>query len=171
MRVARSYSRIVKLWVARHGFAGDVRRDPTEERNRSLTKEGRATVEAVAKGMRVAGEIPVLILASPYARTLETADIFGKVLDVRVDVLDELAPNFPIADTIARLAEDSEMHRLMIVGHVDNTTPAMEQLGSDDEWPNLLKSEVRRVKIDRKTGEWKLRWQLLPSDVAMPDRA
>lgn len=151
----------------RHGFAGEKERDPAKERERSLTPEGRSTVLAIAKEMESAGEVPEHIFASPYARTTETADIVGKVFGLRVDIIDHFSPNRPCLHGLEEVVECDELKRVLVVGHEDNLDPMMQELG--DDWDDLVMGEVRRVKMDRKSYEWKLRWALKPSDVGRKD--
>lgn len=154
----------------RHGYAGDPAADPKRERERPLLPEGRATVTAIAKAMLSADEIPNVIFTSPFARTTQTADIVGKLLQVQVNVVDDLAPNRPLEDRLLELMSHGAISRLMVVGHVDNTTPAFENFGGDTKWKDLWMGEVRRLKIDRKSGEWSLKWCVKPSDLGLKDR-
>ena len=59
--------------------------------------------------------------------------------------------------------------RRHLVGHVDNTTPAMKNLGGNEKWDPLVMGEVRRVEMDRDSGEWKLNWGIKPSDLGLKD--
>jgi len=142
--------------------------------NRPLLPEGVATATAIAKAMLAAGELPICIFCSNYARAVQTASIYGRVLDVNVASLGDLAPIRPLAPAISNLVQtkDSErLRRVMLVGHVDNTTPAMNDLGGDVKWAKLVMGEVRRVEIDRDDLGWELRWSLKPSDIGRPDHA
>lgn len=159
----------MKLWVARHAYAGDPSTDPKKERERELLPEGKATALAIARTMAALAEIPKVIFCSPFARAIMTADIFGKELGIQVNVIGDLAPMRPIEDAILGLAAKGETKRIMVVGHVDNTTPAMENLGGDQKWKDLVMAEVRRVKFSRNDGSWKLRWAIKPSDVGRKD--
>lgn len=159
----------MRLYVARHAFAGAFSTDPKKERERPLTPEGVAMAKAVAAAMLDADEIPSVIFASPFMRTTQTADIYGKTLGIQVNAIDDLAPNRPLEDRILELMTHKEVKGFMILGHVDNTTPAFNNFGGDDDWDDLVMAEVRRVKIDRKTGAWKLRWSIKPSELGLKD--
>lgn len=159
----------MKLWVARHGYAGDfIPYDTKAERNRPLRPEGRKMVQAIAAAMADADECPKVIFASPFERTKQTADIIGSFLMVQVNIVDDLAPNRPLEERLLEFMGHKEQKRIMIVGHVDNTTPAFNNLGSG-KWEPLVMGEVRRLKIDRKTGDWKLKWGVKPSDLGLED--
>lgn len=171
----------MKLYVMRHGPAGPADDDPKVERERPLLPKGRKLVQTVADAMADAGEVPNVGFASPLARATQTADIIGAALGFQVNAIDDLAPNRPLEDRILEMMSHGEVKRMLIVGHVDNTSPAFSNLGgdmgkcardsdkSDGDWPDLVKGEVRRLRIDRKTGKWKCRWRLLPSDLGFPD--
>lgn len=161
----------MKLYIARHGYAGDSSTDPKQERERQLTAEGKATVLAVANAMSDVGEVPNIIFCSPLARANMTADIFGRVLGSSVNVIGDLAPMRNIDAAILNLMSYAKAKRVMIVGHVDNTTPAMTGFDGDSKWKDLVMAEVRRVQIDRDSGDWKFRWGIKPSDVGRKDRA
>lgn len=160
----------MKLYVMRHGYAGKPESDPAAERDRPLLAEGRATVLAIAKEMSNQDEIPNVIFCSPFARTVQTADIVGKALGIQVNVIGDLAPMRPLEETVATLVGYDKLKRVLLVGHVDNTTPSMNELGGDTKWDDLVMGEVRRVKIDRKDATWKLKWALKPSDLGLKDR-
>jgi len=185
---------MMKMWVQRHCYAGSPVPDPAKERSRPLLPEGIATAKAVAQGMIDAKEIPNIIFASPLVRAQQTADIIGKTLTqalmagkvpdkamgkmlrngdgpprVQVNTIDDLSPNRPLEDRILELMSHNDVKRIMIVGHVDNTTPAFSGM-SDNKWDDLVMGEVRRLNIDRKSGDWKIKWCLKPSDVGMKDR-
>jgi len=118
-----------------------------------------------------ADEVPRVIFCSPYTRALQTADIYGKYFGIRVTPMDDLAPDRPLANRILELmSNDDVIKRIMLVAHVDNTTPSMNKLGGDVKWEDLFMGEVRRVKIDRKTGEWRLKWGVKPSDLGFPNK-
>lgn len=165
----------MKLYVGRHAFAGSPSLDPQKERERPLQPEGVAMARAIAKAMVAAQEIPNVIFCSPYTRTTQTADIYGKTFGlasgngVRVNVVGDLSPDRPLEPQLLNLMSKGELTRVMVVCHMDNTTPGMNNLGGDQKWRDLVMGEVRRVKIDRKSGAWKLKWGVKPSDLGLKD--
>ena len=168
-----------KLWIARHCFAGSPSADPKTERERSLTAEGRATAKAIAQAMIKAGEIPYVVFCSPFARTVQTADIIVKTINdagamlsknaLQVNAIGDLSPMRPIENGILNLLSKGEIKRVLLVCHKDNTTPAMNNFGGDSKWKDLTMGEVRRVNMQRKDGSWKLRWCIKPSDLGLAD--
>lgn len=162
----------MKLYIMRHGYAGDAENDPKAERERPLLPEGKATVLAMARAMDVCGETPSAVFSSPFTRTTQTADIVAKYFGIQNNPLGDLAPIRPLVPSIEELVGYGKLKRILLVGHVDNTTPAMRNLDGDPnyKWEDLVMAEVRRVRIDRKTLEWRLRWGLKPSDIGLKDR-
>ena len=159
----------MKIFVGRHAYAGDPSDDPKKERERPLTPEGVKMAKAIAQTVLDGGDVPSAIFSSPFARAVQTADIYGKCWGVQVNVVGTFAPMRPLEDEIMNMISSDKLKRIMIVAHVDNTTPAMRTFGGDVKWKPLVMAEVRRMKIDRDSGEWKLRWSLKPSDVGMKD--
>lgn len=159
----------MKLWIGRHAFAGRYSTDPKTERERPLQAEGIKIAKAIGDAMVAADEVPSVIFASPFTRATQTADIYGKAFGAGVSVMDDLSPDRPLEDRILELMAHGQVKRLMIVGHVDNLPDAMNNLGGDVNFDDLVMAEVRRVRIDRKDGGWKLRWGLKPSDLGMTD--
>lgn len=159
----------MRLWWLRHGYAGDPSTDPKTERERPLWPEGKAMALAIAKAMLKAGETPSVIFCSPFTRAIMTADIVGKAHGIQVNVIGDLAPMRPLEDGIIGLIANDNVKRIMLVGHVDNTTPGMRNLGGDVKWKDLVMAEVRRVKISRDDGSWKMRWALRPSNLGLKD--
>jgi phosphohistidine phosphatase SixA len=157
----------VKVWLARHGEAGDYLKDPKAERERPLTPEGRKIVAAIARAMKDAGEEPRTILTSEYARAYETADIIGKAFGCPVDIVSSVAPHMPLAHALEVLAEEDEQRRVMIVAHSDNINPWVERVTGDED--DFAKGEVRRYRVDRADGSAKERWRCCPSDVGFKD--
>ena len=161
------------LWIGRHCYAGDQSQDPETERSRPLTPEGVRMAKAIANAMLDAGEIPNTIFCSPLIRAQMTADIYGRILGVsNVLNLGDLGPWRPLTPSLTNLVSvkgAERMRRLMLVGHVDNTTPAMQDLATKEKWKPLVMGEMRRVEIDRDSLEWSLQWGIKPSDLGLKD--
>lgn len=163
----------MQLWIGRHAHAGSPSDDPKTERERPLTPEGVRMAKALASAMLDAGEVPKTIFCSPFVRAQQTADIYGRALGVsQVVNLGDLAPWRPLTPTLASLigVKGAErMKRLMIVGHVDNVSPCMQDLATDEKWKPSVMGEVRRVEIDRDSLEWSIKWCIRPSDIGLKD--
>ena len=159
----------MRLFVGRHGFAGDPSPDPKKEAERPLKQEGRDAVAAVAAAMLKLGDLPKCIFCSNYQRAQETAYIYGKAFGVNVAVIGDLAPIRPLTDGLFSLMGSKEkIGRVMLVGHRDNTEPLFNDLDGP-KFGKIMMGEVKRLTIDRKTGAFDLKWCIKPSDVGFPD--
>ena len=69
----------MRLYLLRHGIAETSARSGRDA-DRVLTEEGREKVRNVVRRARAAGMWPTVILSSPLARALETAQIAARVL-------------------------------------------------------------------------------------------
>jgi len=98
------------LLLVRHGLAGKA--DPSlwpDDDLRPLTAKGRKAFKAAAKGLKRAGPLPSLILASPALRTRETAALLAKALGLGARALKraiERQLTAPIAIRLASLTPD-----------------------------------------------------------------
>ncbi len=76
----------MRLYLFRHGIAEASARSGRDA-DRTLTEEGREKVRRVVRRAREGGMWPTLIMASPFARALETAQIAAKTLGHEDDIL------------------------------------------------------------------------------------
>lgn len=159
----------MKLWMMRHGYAGQTNPDPKAERGRPLVPVGRQQVKAIALEMQRQKELPAVIYSSAFQRAVDTADIIGATLSTSVMILDGLGPNMTLTWLIRRLTRDDRFKRVMLVGHHDNFEPAIEDLGGGKASDLFVTAEVRRFRLDRDTTTLEERWRLLPSDVGQPN--
>ena len=108
----------MKLYLIRHAAAversGEVAEEP-----RYLTMPGRQSFRLTAKRMAKKGEMPDVIVTSPLARALQTAQILSEALVFQgvVAVSPELAPGFDQEKLRRILASFKGIHGLAVVGH------------------------------------------------------
>ena len=124
------------LLLIRHANAGD--RDPErwpDDRDRPLTDKGRKTQRDVSRFLLKRDFVPTLVLASPWSRAAETAEILVRELNLS-------EPPVP-CDALARLGEHigepGPDAIVALVGH----SPWMEDLAS-----LLLTGKAEGVRID-----------------------
>lgn len=172
----------MKIWIMRHGDAGEDAADPEEERDRPLSAEGIEQVSAVARALAAKDVRPKVVVASDYARTAETADLVGKILGVKVALTSALAPHLPARPVLEDLLADENSKRVLVVGHHDNLVPGLSEMGGDfspvegaddvydgdDDCPELAKGECVRLKFDRGSGTWTAVDRVRPDDVGAP---
>lgn len=109
------------LYILRHGIA--VERSASRFRkdyDRPLSREGKAKLQRITKAFRKLDLSIGLILASPYLRARQTAEIVAHALDLedKLQFLDQLgAESNPreLVEELTRVAGAPE--RLLLVGH------------------------------------------------------
>lgn len=105
--------------VIRHGSAEDGAVSGLDK-DRSLTAEGRAAMDEVARGLAVTAPAPTVILSSPFTRARETAQVVSQAFGgAAVESLDTLASGASAADILAALAHRCERPggAFAVVGH------------------------------------------------------
>lgn len=71
----------MNLYLVRHGIAvSHYSAGYEEDSQRPLTDKGRAKMRDIARGLKVLGVHPALIMSSPYVRARQTAEILKEVL-------------------------------------------------------------------------------------------
>jgi phosphohistidine phosphatase len=142
------------LYVLRHAIAVD-REDASvpRDRERPLTAKGIAKLRKVIRGMKGLGLSFDLILASPYVRALETAELVADELgsEAKVERTPHLAPDGNPRTLIDLIASRcGERSRILVVGH----EPYLSQLISV-----LLVGDGRTAITLKKAGLCKLAMQ------------
>lgn len=115
----------MKILFFRHGIAHDQSPDGSDA-GRTLTDEGVKKTTEAAHGLAAITDPPDVILTSPKARAMQTANIVGKVFNrkpVTADVLAEQAIE-PILKMLATREEDT----VMLVGHEPTFSALIETL-------------------------------------------
>jgi phosphohistidine phosphatase len=117
------------LLLIRHAHAGE--RDPDrwpDDRDRPLTDKGRKVQRKVSRALGKLDLVPTMVLASPWVRAAETADILVRELGLASPAI----PCEPLAASpdFSRLADDigepGSGAVVALVGH----SPWMEELAS-----------------------------------------
>jgi phosphohistidine phosphatase len=109
----RLYYDHVKLYLVQHGQAEAEDADP----KRPLTEQGVEDVGRVADyALERLGVRPAQVLHSGKLRARQTAEIWGRRLNVEVEQADALAPNDDPKGWVEQL--DTETDDLMLVGHL-----------------------------------------------------
>ena len=103
----------MRLWVLRHGQAEP---QAAADAQRRLTEEGRREVRLMAQ--RLVGEPLDIILASPYVRAQQTAELVREHLQMRraIVTVDWATPDDDPLAALDHLAERSEA-RVLLVSH------------------------------------------------------
>lgn len=107
----------MELYFLRHGIAANLGPAGTGDAGRPLTEDGVIKMAEEARGMRLLGMQLDVLLASPFMRARQTAEIVGKELGVAVQIADALRPGCDVARLRALLGEHQGAKRVMVVGH------------------------------------------------------
>lgn len=131
----------MKLLLIRHADAGE--RDPDrwpDDRDRPITSKGERRHEKMAKRLRKFGLKPVLLLASPWKRAWQTAEITREVLECPAPVAAEALAAAPALTRIANaVGTRSDGDVVALVGH----DPWMSELAG-----RLLTGQPHGLNID-----------------------
>src|SRR6266850_7897268 len=77
-KLKRKKERSMRLWLARHGYAGTRLSDDKLDKPRRLASEGINATDAIAEYLsKVENKLPKKVFASDYARAAETGQIFA----------------------------------------------------------------------------------------------
>ncbi|MCS6830913.1 MAG: phosphohistidine phosphatase SixA [Armatimonadota bacterium] len=113
----------MNLYLVRHAIA--VPHDAPgyeEDSQRPLTDRGRAKMRDIARGLKVLGVCPNLILTSPYVRARQTAEILKDVLNITQPLVftENLLPLAHPDHLWEELQAYAEVDSVALVGHEPN---------------------------------------------------
>jgi phosphohistidine phosphatase len=118
----------MRLYILRHGRAGDRETWQGDDRLRPLTEDGKERTVAAARGLAALGVRPDVILTSPYTRAAQTAELTARTLtgagsdadhEQAGEVTEEsaLESGATLERVAPALAERADMRDVMLVGH------------------------------------------------------
>ncbi len=148
--------------IMRHGPAEEESSSGRDE-DRELTKKGRERVKAVAEALVDADEAPGVIVTSPLARALQTAEIVAKAAKVPVEINSGLKPDCPPRKVLE--ASKFGARGEMIVGHEPSLSALVDELLEQCkvDWPGRFSMEKAMVVgFGQKEGKLRLRYVLEP---------
>ena len=135
----------MELYLIRHGIAQE-RDFAIKDNDRTLTKVGQDKTKEVAKRLYNFGLRFDLILTSPLARSLQTAEIFTQMqLSSQLQVSPDLSPNGNIHSWLNSLQQQNypSTSKLALIGH-------QPDLGA---WASMLVwGEAKEALILKKAG-------------------
>ncbi len=117
------------LYFLRHGQAGRYG-GAADDDARQLTEDGIAALRAAAPLWRRLNLRPALVISSPLARAVRTAELFldGIGLAGSVTVDDRLRPGASWGDLARAMAAHPEARRVLFVGHEPDLSSAISLL-------------------------------------------
>jgi phosphohistidine phosphatase len=125
----------MNLFFLRHGKAFPRSAKWRPDSKRPLTREGEKRVMEAARGLQALGVSFDLILTSPYARALRTAEIVARVYGARkLFETNRLVPEAPLKDIIDEINGNfSSFETVVLVGHEPFLSKLISTLLSGDD--------------------------------------
>ena len=114
------------LYFLRHGKAGSPR--PKDDDRRELTDRGKSALRAAAPLWQRLHLRPDVVLSSPLARAVQTAEIFCEALGGEPIVDDLLRPGASWGQLARAMAQHPDARRVMFVGHEPDLSSAIVEL-------------------------------------------
>lgn len=156
------------LHLLRHAHAGDWSTWVGPDAARPLTDKGRAQSERLGRLLSDAGFVPEVIITSPKARALETAEIVGHAVGVSVVSDTRLAGPLDVTTTRAILTDHGATSTPLLVGHEPDLSGLLLELCGGPDIPVRKGTFVRIEAGDPlRSGGGILRW-LVPPDLLKP---
>lgn len=114
------------LYFVRHGKAGSPR--ASNDDARELTDTGRAALRSAAPLWRRLNLRPDVVLSSPLARALQTAELVCDAVGGSPTVDDRLRPGASWGDMARAMAAHPDARHVMFVGHEPDLSSAVTHL-------------------------------------------
>ncbi len=155
----------MEIYFVRHGAAVDQKEWKGSDHERPLTDKGTREMARAAQGIATLGIRPDRIIASPYVRARQTADIIAKELGL-IDNLatdERLSPGFGIKALAALLEESPKSGSFMLVGHEPDFSAVVGRLIGGGR-VECRKGSLARVRLDDPTAGGGILVCLLPPE-------
>jgi broad specificity phosphatase PhoE len=131
------------IYFVRHGETVLNAQNIRQGADGALTESGRAQALSTAKRFPKERGRPEVIIASPFERTKETAEIIGRELSMPVEYSDLLVERRNPSEVIGKWAEDPEVKRIM--DHIDKSYHEDDLRVSDEENFADLKERAKNL--------------------------
>jgi phosphohistidine phosphatase len=156
----------MELYILRHGIAEESSASGRDE-DRQLTAEGRRKLREVLRTAARAGLQPSLILSSPYARAMQTAQAAADLLGYEGEILKAaaLVPEARSDDVWQEIRTHREERQVLLASHNPLCAGlAAYLLGSPQLYVDFKKGAILRVDLDQfgSAPRGVLRWMLVP---------
>lgn len=158
----------MRLYFLRHGIAEERRQDQPDE-TRQLTDEGRDEMRGVARGMAALDLKIGVILTSPLARALQTAEIAAHELRLQKRLRPEplLASGCTAVELLRAVEDYPDDARILLVGHEPDFSEAISTLIGGGAL-RVKKASLACVELyARAPGRGELRWFLTPKQLRL----
>ena len=148
----------MRLYLMRHGPAGDSATWTGDDRLRPLTEKGKRKVESAAEGFRLLHPVVDMLVSCPLVRARQTADIVGAALGLPVEEQAALSPGFGLAHLAGLLTIYTEASGLMLFGHEPDFSTLIGRLIASRGGARVMMKKGACCALD------------LPDETPTPDR-
>ncbi|MFA6318317.1 MAG: phosphohistidine phosphatase SixA [Elusimicrobiota bacterium] len=163
----------MQVLIIRHAPAGERSewsKKGKPDEIRPLTPKGRDKFRKAARGLASMVDKLDLIVSSPLARSIETADILHKRFpSAKLEKLEALRPGGEPGPVFARLAELEHHKAVALVGHEPDLSALLARMltGEADAFADLRKGSAALVAFESapKPGRGILQWLLQPGQL------
>ena len=162
----------MNLYIIRHGIAEDLgATNHYADNQRALTEVGRKKMHSIADGLRAFEVRFDLILASPFLRARETAEILAEVFKMKDKLAfsENLIPPGYLEQLVEEINEHYPVENLAVVGHEPALSSLISILLSGQPALNVTmkKGGVCHLTMDnlQLEGGATLEWLLTPSQL------
>jgi phosphohistidine phosphatase len=155
-----------KIYLVRHGIAGDPDEWKGPDDSRPLNAKGRRRFRETARAFAKLGDRVDLLCTSPLVRAVQTAELLADAIDLdEVSVLEELRPEVPVQRLLERVAE-LPAKRVALVGHDPQLSGVAAALGSvEPARVDFPKGAIVRFDVeDPAARKAEARWWLEPGE-------
>jgi phosphohistidine phosphatase SixA len=163
----------MRIYVMRHGYAGDYTGKKDTDNARTLQPDGIAAVKTLAAWMGDTkhNEVPTCIVCSPIRRAVDTARLMSDAFGLPYAIDQNLEKDRPMEMFIKKCAADQGIRRPLLISHSDNIVPGLARLNylPRTEVDPIAMAELRILKVDRDEVMWKEKNRILPSDLGGTD--
>jgi phosphohistidine phosphatase len=162
----------MNLFFLRHGKAMPRGAKWRPDSRRPLSREGETSMGAIARGIRELDISFDVILASPYARALRTAEILAEIMQSpKLFETARLTPEAAGGGIMEEINENfSRAKGIVLVGHEPSMSRLISMLvtGKDDMAMELKKAGLCKLTVEKPAyGKCAtLNWLLTPKQLA-----
>ena len=155
---------MTELYLIRHGVAEERGEAWPDDAKRPLTQDGMSKLRKSARALKLLGVVIDVIVASPFVRTRQTAEIVAAGLDPHPHIVtaESLAPGGAVTAVLSELEKHAKRERIALVGHEPGIGELAARLVGTRHPIPFKKGAVCRVDVEGlpSPGPGNLRWFL-----------